>query len=116
MPSDVLTVKSGYRQWASVPQRARSPEVDFGVWWYLTAAKRRARRGYTWRVSWIQDTGELYATDMADRYVVLAVIPDRETVGQVMDGWADAESEIYQNLSALALSRFGKWLMPGGQR
>lgn len=36
-------------------KRERSPELDFGVHW------RDGRNWPTYRVSWIQDTGEVYA-------------------------------------------------------
>jgi len=36
------------------PKRRLSPEYDFGVWWKDSAFG-------TWRVSWVADTGEVYA-------------------------------------------------------
>lgn len=36
------------------PLRRLSPEYDFGVWWKDNAEG-------TWRVSWVADTGEVYA-------------------------------------------------------
>lgn len=35
-------------------KRERSPEYDYGVWW-------RDSLGAQWRVSWVAETGEIYA-------------------------------------------------------
>src|SRR4051812_30755761 len=41
--------------YAAEPERRRSPERDFGVWW------RAATGDATWRISWLFNTGEVYA-------------------------------------------------------
>lgn len=41
--------------YAADPRRARSGEADFGVWW------REQTNFPVWRVSWVKDTGEVYA-------------------------------------------------------
>lgn len=41
--------------YADDPRRERSPEHDYGVWW-------RDQDDYpVWRVSWVENTGEVYA-------------------------------------------------------
>lgn len=80
-------VKEGYRGWISEPERARSPELDFGVRWRLTPQTDFP----LWRVSWIEATGELYTADiMGDRYILLGRHDTRESVEQAMAGWAEA--------------------------
>ena len=92
------------------PRRGRSPEVRFGGHW-LDAS------GYAYAISWVEDTGELYAVrpvEQADgpppvvdpwahvlprRYhvetevFVLLVEPSRQRVDTVLTGWADAQGE-----------------------
>jgi hypothetical protein len=98
--SDMLTIQKDYKQWIGIPKRARSGEVDYGVWWTLAGSEREFPR---WRVSWIENTGELYACQTAkDKLIVLGVILERQAVGQVLEGWSNSESEIYHNLKALA--------------
>lgn len=82
-------LREGYQDWISDPKRARSGEVDFGVWWGLQ--DRDFCYGKSpWRVSWIEDTGELYARELtSDRYIVLGVYPTRAEVEARMEGWAD---------------------------
>ncbi len=88
-------IKPHYRDWRS--QRPK-PEVDFGVWWTFQGYPLWHR----WRVSWIPSTGELYACQPhTNYYIELATIPNRESVEKVMDGWANPEGPLYQNLLAL---------------
>jgi len=85
-------------------RRRRSAEVEFGNNWFDA-------KGNRYELSWIEDTGELYAmlefvpeadtwTPFGDVEVeevkvdsllvtVLASIPDRAQVEQLLDGWAD---------------------------
>lgn len=97
---------------AESDDRLRSPELDFGVHW------RDARDGQ-WRVSWVERTGEVYAvrlgpsrigepsrltglTPEQERIIlqhggtasgpvlVLGIVPGREAIEAVLEGWADA--------------------------
>ena len=97
-------IQTGFQQWIGEPARARSPEVDFGCWWSIGDPC-----GFPhWRVSWIKDTGELYAVEMyghrPDRFVVLARFDGRAAVEAAMQGWA--ESETLRGLTDL-IARFG---------
>jgi hypothetical protein len=87
----------GYNQWASVPIRKHSPEVDFGCWW--KKGPRAGNRLYDqWRVSWIEATGELYALDLAhrqmERFILIGHFPTREMVEAAMQGWAESEMHL----------------------
>jgi hypothetical protein len=102
-----MQIRDSYQEWISEPTRARSPELDFGVWWTLypddpPATPRlamlgsqlvgvlSAEAGGRWRVSWIDDTGELYAKHLAtDAMIVLGHYPTREAVEVRMKGWAE---------------------------
>lgn len=89
-------IRTGYREWADVPERKRSPEVDFGVHWREEGA-RFFGLGPTWRVSWIRDTGELYAVEQSpehDRFVVLGVYQTYKQVERAMEGWAEGPMRI----------------------
>lgn len=94
---------------ADDPRRERSGEADFGVWWREQAAFP------VWRVSWVEETGEVYAIclhgggidagrnavavaagEPTGRVEVLGVIPaDLDAsvpyahVEAALDGWAD---------------------------
>lgn len=70
--------------------RARSGEVDFGVWW------RDGKQYPTYRVSWVEATGELYAeeqpgypTNEMARIIVFGKAEGRENIERVMKGWAE---------------------------
>ncbi|MDA8343824.1 MAG: hypothetical protein M0007_16605 [Actinomycetota bacterium] len=85
-------------------RRRNSAEVEFGTQWFDA-------KGSRYELSWVEDTGELYAmlelapeagswTPFGDVEVdklpasalvvsVVGVIPDRATVEQVLDGWQD---------------------------
>lgn len=84
-------LRAGYREWADVPERKFSPELDFGVHW-----REPWKEWPTFRVSWVEKTGELYGVEQipeADspnrRFVVLSKFPTREEVEQFMKGWAE---------------------------
>ncbi len=84
-------------------RRRQSAEYEFGNNWF-------DNRGSRYELSWVEDTGELYAmlelsaeagtwTPFGDIEVdrvkvddvvvtVLAVIPERKAVEQLLDGWA----------------------------
>ena len=77
--------------WCDQEGRRRSGEVDFGSRWQVAD-------GPEWplyRVSWIRDTGELYAIEERlegrRRLCVLGIITDRETVERLMDGWTEPD-------------------------
>jgi hypothetical protein len=75
--------------YAADPRRKFSRELDFGVWW--------KERDIDWprhRVSWIFDTGEVYAYSQRKSsgpptVVILGVISEEERVEAVLEGWAD---------------------------
>lgn len=98
------TIQTGYVTWSSVLQRQLSPEVDYGVNWLL---KGRGKMPLfpSWRVSWIENTGELYATPTADRQDRFVVFPrlfsSQEEVETAINGWEHSDSFFYQNLAAL---------------
>ena len=73
----------------AVPDRARrrSPELDFGVWWTEPWENRP-----NCRVSWVENTSELYIVRFDGRVQpvrVIATIQGRAAVEHVMHGWAD---------------------------
>ncbi|MDY7079318.1 MAG: hypothetical protein SXV54_20585 [Chloroflexota bacterium] len=95
--SGVYEVTGGYDEWSGLPCRERSTEVDFGVWWRVPGSP------YTWRVSWIQNTGELYARELApdgNRFILLGAFLTREAVEARMTGWAEDKGDL-------------EWLFPG---
>ncbi len=89
-------------------RRRRSAEVEFGNNWFDA-------KGSRYELSWVEDTGELYAmlelTPEADTWTpfgdvevehtavdslvvtVLGIIPTREAVEQLLEGWADHMSD-----------------------
>ena len=89
-------------------RRRRSPEWDFGVHWRATLEQWWPR----WRVSWIVETGDLYAfCTGAPRVLLLGNVPrvgeypgggierwaafhGRQTVERVLDGWAELEPQL----------------------
>ena len=65
-------------------KRARSRELDFGVWW------KKGGSMNTYRVTWIEATGEVYIVDMQKgEYKVIGVIHGEEQVENALKGWAD---------------------------
>lgn len=81
-------------------RRKHSPEVDYGVWW------RDGQAYPTYRVSFIVDTGELYAIDVNEKSVeILAIFTEfglekyddearKKFVESVMAGWAEKCGDI----------------------
>ncbi len=97
----MLNIYSDYPTWSARPARQRSGEVDFGVWWRLAGART------TWRVSWIEDTGELYAVELLNkgdgpRYVRLGRYPTRAAVEAAMQGWTEPTCPFFHDIEALA--------------
>ncbi len=80
-------IRNDYHAWIEDPRRSKSAEVDFGVWWRMEGQKWP-----TWRVSWIEDTGELYAKEQlpdSGRFIIIGTFRTREAVERFMQGWAD---------------------------
>lgn len=63
--------------------REKSRELDFGVWW------RDGANYPTYRVSWIENTGEIYAIDPDDKIEILGIIPNEKRTEEVLIGWAN---------------------------
>jgi hypothetical protein len=70
-------------------RRARSRELDVGLWW------REDVDGPLHRAAWVSDTGELYlvrlgpADDGGGWVEVLARVEDRERLESVLEGWRE---------------------------
>jgi hypothetical protein len=107
-------------------RRRRSAEVEFGNNWFDV-------KGNRYELCWVEDTGELYAmlelvpeadtwTPFGDIEVeevpvdsllvtVLAVLPTRDAVEQLLEGWADRMAEpdgvhwVADRLTAAGLTR-----------
>ena len=104
-----MQIRDDYQKWISEPKRKRSGELDFGCWWTLypddppasplvfvqgceQVTMFSASDAGRWRVSWIDDTGELYAKHLAhgsDAMIVLGHYPTSEAVEERMEGWAE---------------------------
>lgn len=68
--------------------RRQSLEVDFGVQWLV-----HKDRTLTWRVSWLEATGEVVAFNQRRRgglVELLGVVHSREEIEAVLDGWEEA--------------------------
>ena len=76
--------------------RRTSPEADYGVFWSAAGTPGR------WRVSYIQDTGEIYAVHLDGhpaQVVILGHVPADtptnpkdiwySTLETILDGWAE---------------------------
>lgn len=71
-------------KWLAVPMRQQSREVDFGSNWNY----QPMHSPFTWRLSWICDTGELYAIQHhTNLLIVIATIHGRVLVESALDGW-----------------------------
>ncbi len=98
-----MKFQNDYEKWIKEPTRAKSGEVDFGANWLLHGQDQQPQFP-RWRVSWIADTGELYAVELTrsmDRFIPLSTISDRSSVENALDGWATYGYAIYQNIAAL---------------
>jgi len=69
-------------------KRRKSPEVDFGAWWGLLSRNETGK----WRVSWIEDTGELYAVCRGT--VIVLGTYKREEVEERMRGWEEPRNQV----------------------
>lgn len=70
------------------PRRARSGEVDYGVWW----TEQDPPAWPWWRVSLIEDTGELYAQRQVEGEPVVELLAEgvsRLGAELVLEGWAE---------------------------
>ena len=82
--SKKICICKGYKEW--IEKRAKSGEIDYGVWWGLYD-----RKFPFWRVSWIRNTGELYAVSPAtDEYIILGRYETEAEVERRMEGWAES--------------------------
>lgn len=97
-----MHITRGYSEFMRDPDRARSREVDFGVWWSDSIDSDGTRKGPFWRVSWLEATGELYAVSFGTKLVILGTFNTREEVEKAMEGWANHDSPDYMDLRALA--------------
>ena len=79
-------IGSGYQAWIRASQRSQSEQLSFGAFWRL--------EGKRWRVSWVESTGELYASEIgsADRFIVLARYANKKDVNLVMREWFDGNN------------------------
>lgn len=94
-------IQKGLPQWLADPKRTLSVESDSGAWWTLHGDPREMPR---YSVSWIHDTGELYAWSMRDdQFILLAKTdPNAEARAEFyIEGWADSGSPVHNNLTAL---------------
>jgi hypothetical protein len=70
-------------------RRARSRELDVGLWW------REGRDGALHRAAWVADTGELYLVRLGDpadgggEVELLAHGASRELLERALDGWRE---------------------------
>jgi len=96
--------QKGLAQFNRNIERMHSAEYDYGGWW---TANGKPSEWPRFTVSWIEDTGELYAWNSPeDLYQVLGRFDTEAAVEQAMEGWADPDSPIYHNLNAL-IKRLG---------
>jgi hypothetical protein len=74
------TIRYGYDSWINELPRAVSGELGFGTWWRTDGAH--------WRLSWIEDTGELFAVELEarDRFVFLGKFAKKD-INTLMRGW-----------------------------
>lgn len=97
-----MKITTDYTNFIQHPARAGSHEVDFGAWWSDRILPDGTRKGPYWRVSWICDTGELYAVSMGTKLVILGIYHTRDQVDRAMEGWSNYELPEYMDLRALA--------------
>lgn len=95
-------IQTGYKAWIARPDRERSPESDFGGWYSLNGEQNPA--AHRWSVSWIEDTGEIYARCAhTDEYILLGTTKpgDEEHLEKALEGWANPDREVFHHLQAL---------------
>jgi len=115
MQGGAAVVRNDYVAWIQDPSRGGSPEVDFGVWWRL-----ESQEWPTWRVSWIEKTGELYAKELdpdSGRFVIIGTFPTRQAVEQFMQGWAERPLRLQTPVGTLVNAiAWAQTIAPGGER
>lgn len=87
LPGPGFQVFSTLEAFYADERRAGSGEVDFGVWWTLPE-----QRWPNWRVSWVRDTGEVYAvaqTREKGPVVARGGLPSREYVEAALESWTE---------------------------
>jgi len=92
------TPKKPYKH--DVLPNCKPTEVDFGCWWTTDGTPR----GPYWRVTWNAALHELYAVRRVGRNeerVILGHFVEKQQAEEAMEGWANPNSPIYQNLAAL---------------
>lgn len=86
----ILDVK--YPAFSSTGVRRASREVDFGSWW-----KSTSRDGF-WRVSWVENTGELYSVHFdTGTVILLGVFRNSTKVHDIMSGWSTDQFPILED-------------------
>ena len=61
--SDNWEIRTDYLDWIQAPERDFSDEKEFGVFWKLKSDSSLR----SWRISWLTETGELYACECKKR-------------------------------------------------
>lgn len=84
-----------YKEWISDLKRKYSPEWDYGVHWTLKELGPKPTHPFyiKFRVSWIKDTGELYAVSLDEEhrhFFILGVFESKDDVERRMAGWTQA--------------------------
>lgn len=73
-------------------RRMHSPEIDFGVMWRMGHVRASEP---CWRVSWVEATGEVYATNQRRgthaSLIVLGRVTGRESIEAALEGWANTD-------------------------
>ena len=106
LPQMFQQYRNNYHPWIDAPKRDLSPEIDFGVWWKLESGDPSR-----WRVSWVADTGELYAKDQSPEsncFLFLGHFPGRKAIEQRMIGWAEGGLMFIAEWFASELSLWGE--------
>src|SRR5262245_39125573 len=83
-------------------RRRHSTEQDFGVWWYDGLDRR-----VPWRVSWVEDTGDVYAVRLGPSRVVsgpagLAILGGHENGPVILLGVVSGEADVEHRLKGWA--------------
>ena len=100
----------GFQSFIHTPKRESSPEHDFGCHWKWREGNAPIHLLPSARISWIEDTGELYAVffdfniSKPDRYILIGVYPKEEQVEFAMRDWATIE---HHDLRAIIIQARG---------
>lgn len=66
-------------------KRTRSRELDFGVQW------RKTHIYPTYRVTWVENTGEVIAVNLAiNDYEIIGIVPTEIQIEMRLQDWAEA--------------------------